>query len=80
MKRAAFFLLAAIIPAFGQYSYYYTDNLNTLNSTNWTSNGSTGSFGSSGFSSSGADTLVSKVAQPTGPSYEVRIFRPGSQA
>src|SRR5271165_2928897 len=26
MKRAAFFLLAAIIPAFGQYSYYYTDN------------------------------------------------------
>src|SRR5580704_4100488 len=73
MKRSAFFLLAAIIPAFGQYTYYNTDNLNTLNSTNWTENGSTGSFGSSGFTSSGATTLVSKVTQPTGSNYEVKM-------
>jgi hypothetical protein len=73
MKRSAFFLLAAIIPAFGQYTYYNTDNLNTLNSTNWTENGNTGSFGSSGFTSSGATTLVSKVTQPTGSNYEVKM-------
>ena len=77
MKRAAFFLLAAIIPAFGQYSYYYTDALTSSNS-NWTHNGSTGSYTSSGFTSTSASTLVadSNIPPPANDSqtsYEVKM-------
>ena len=77
MKRAAFFLLAAIIPAFGQYSYYYTDALTSSNS-NWTHNGSTGSYTSSGLTSTSASTLVadSNIPPPANDSqtsYEVKM-------
>ena len=71
MKKAAFFLLATALPAFGAYSYYYTDAL-TSGSGNWTQNGTT-TFTSGGFTSTGSSGLVSTVSSPTGSSYEVKM-------
>jgi hypothetical protein len=78
--------LAAAIPSWGAYTYYYTDALTSSLPANWNQNG-TVQFGSGGFSTissnAGEGTLISKVAVPDGTSeYEVKatINNPNSYA
>jgi hypothetical protein len=72
--RLSLFCLA--VPAFGAYTYYYSDPLTSINPSNWSQNGSV-SGGSTGLtaSSSNGGSLISKVAVPgTYPAnYEVKV-------
>ncbi|MBI4892181.1 MAG: hypothetical protein HY821_16255, partial [Acidobacteria bacterium] len=72
---AALALPALVLPAFGQYSYYYSDNFQYgINGSNWQSNGSWSNSTSPLYSGASAGaSLISKIPVPDGTAaYEVR--------
>jgi hypothetical protein len=62
--RTAAALLAAALPAFTGYSYYYADNLASLNSAEWSGTGAPSVL--NGLTSPTAGALISQRATPDG--------------